>query len=310
MRLTWRYRWRPLALTTFVGLMDIKTGVNIAILFALLNKVAGVYGLIAVFTGGTLAQLSLYLYSVGALVVLTWGLRAVAEEDPRRTFYFAHLFSADHLLSTVWTVFFGVVWWVYTPHDGKRVANSKAQLDLIRWSNVTASAYASMTDVERTEAALRIWNKEKGFAAAVLVAAWLVRIYFIMLLYSYALHLRKGSYRSLPLTAALQPSHTRRVFSESDVDGSLHEDPTDELYATPLRTPNTGASFADFVSAGRTLRKGKPGRSWDEHDPAVDEVLFDEDERGSSTPGGFHSRLGTDETTSSSETDEATIARA
>lgn len=45
----------------------------------LLNKVAGVYGLIAVLTGagGSFAQLSMYIYSVLALVGLGWGLKAV-----------------------------------------------------------------------------------------------------------------------------------------------------------------------------------------------------------------------------------------
>ena len=50
-------------------------------LFQLLNKVAGIYGLIAVLTGagGSFAQLSLYIYSAVALVALGWGLRAVKE---------------------------------------------------------------------------------------------------------------------------------------------------------------------------------------------------------------------------------------
>lgn len=42
---------------------------------------AGVYGLIAVLTGagGSFAQLSLYIYSVIALLALGWGLKAVKE---------------------------------------------------------------------------------------------------------------------------------------------------------------------------------------------------------------------------------------
>lgn len=40
---------------------------------------AGVYGLIVIFTGGSLAQLSLYLYSVLALAAFFWGLKAVSE---------------------------------------------------------------------------------------------------------------------------------------------------------------------------------------------------------------------------------------
>lgn len=76
-----RPEWRLWPLSSFLGLIDLKTGVTIALLFALLNKVAGVYGLIAVLTGagGSFAQLSLYIYSVIALVALAWGLRAVKD---------------------------------------------------------------------------------------------------------------------------------------------------------------------------------------------------------------------------------------
>lgn len=54
----------------------------------LLNKVAGVYGLIAVFTGGSLAQLSMYIYSVIALVALVWSLKAVGQVRPSRLPFF------------------------------------------------------------------------------------------------------------------------------------------------------------------------------------------------------------------------------
>lgn len=100
MRLTLRPEWRLRPLTSFLGFLDIKTGVTIALLFAvsrlecgllsagqeltfattqLLNKVAGVYGLVAVLTGagGSLAQLSLYIYSVIGLVGIFLGLKAI-----------------------------------------------------------------------------------------------------------------------------------------------------------------------------------------------------------------------------------------
>jgi len=46
-----------------------------------LNKVAGIYGLIALLTGagGNAAQLTLYIYSALALIGLSWGIRAVNE---------------------------------------------------------------------------------------------------------------------------------------------------------------------------------------------------------------------------------------
>ena len=44
--------------TSFLGFMDIKVGCQIISLFSLFNKIAGVYGIIAVFQGGTFAPVS------------------------------------------------------------------------------------------------------------------------------------------------------------------------------------------------------------------------------------------------------------
>lgn len=162
----------------------------------LLNKVAGVYGLIAMLAGagGSFAQLSLYLYSVLALVALAWGLRTVKEvceiaivtlnyrhvlqEDPKHTLYFAHLFFADHILSTAWTAFFAVVWWIYTPHDGQRSVNSKAQEEILKGAE---GSNKNMTDSERIEAANMLWNKEKGTAGAVIIISWLAKVRSLLL---------------------------------------------------------------------------------------------------------------------------------
>ena len=43
-----------------------------------MNKVAGVYGLLSAFTGGSLGQLSFYIYSTATVAVMVWGIRAVS----------------------------------------------------------------------------------------------------------------------------------------------------------------------------------------------------------------------------------------
>jgi len=307
MKLTLRPEWRLRPLSSALGFLDLKTAVTIVLLFAVLNKVAGVYGLVAVITGagGSAAQLSLYIYSVVGLVALVWGLKATAQENPKNTLYFAHLFFADHVISTAWLVFFAVAWWVYTPHDGRRQANSAAQEEMM--NSGTGLGSHNMTEEERVQAAMTIWDQEKGMATAVIVLGWVVKIYFAALLYSYAIHLRKGSYRSLPRS---RPSPTLTASSLGMLPDE-EEDVVEDFYRLPVRAPPPQAqshsrqssqshapsgsisSFADFVSApgpGRA-RRGKPGRSnlsislnaangtakvgdGDE----VDEVLFDEDE--------------------------------
>ncbi|EPQ56603.1 DUF1753-domain-containing protein [Gloeophyllum trabeum ATCC 11539] len=264
-----RPEWRLRPLSSFLGFLDIKTGVVVALLFALFNKVTGVYGLLAFLmgAGGSLAQLSMYVYSVLGLVALTWGLKAVQEEDPKRTLYFAHLFFADHILSTAWTVFFIVVWWVYTPHDGARRISSPAQEDIIHRSGINVT----MSPEDRTAAAQAIWNKEKGPALAIVILGWLAKIYFALLLYSYASHLRKGSYRSLPLS---RPNPAAPTPAYAALPDEEEGDTIDEFYRLPLRA--------------------RPSSKADASMP--DEVLFDEDE-------DRHSKFAS---TSASTTEEST----
>ena len=212
----------------------------------------------------------------------------------------------------------------------------------------------NMTDEERTAAAMRIWNKEKGLAATVLIFGWCAKVrqqapigyvaffltvpqlYFALLIYSYAIHLRKGSYRSLPRTTdssysqytSLNGSARGAHFPETVLGDDDEE--SDGFYRMPLaaashavpRTPipQTGssiASFADFVSApgrGRRFRsqggaatpsglnavgKTNPG---DKDVDYADEVLFDSDELG-------HSKFGTEESTSVSSRDDDVSGR-
>ncbi|VDB99906.1 unnamed protein product [Peniophora sp. CBMAI 1063] len=274
MRLTFHFERVGWPLASFLGLLDLKTGVQIALYFAIINKVAGVYGLIALLTGagGTVAQLSLYIYSVGALVASIWAMRAVNEEDPKRTLYFAHLFFADHILNTVWTVFFAVDWWVYTPHDGRRIANSPAQEALI---DGYIGKHIDLAPADRIVAAETLWKEEKNVAMTIIVLGWLSKFYLAALIYSFAHHLRRGTYRSLPLSRS-QPPPKETLYQPTSALPAVYDeedDAPDAFYArspaTPVfspinpsvsheghrGTPSTG-TFAEFVGAPRTRGNG------------------------------------------------------
>jgi len=242
-------RWRFIPLNSFLGYFDLKTGVSIVLLFAVLNKVAGVYGLIAVLTGagGSAAQLTMYIYSVIALVGFAWAMKVVSQEDPRQTLYFAHLFFADHIFSTSWTAYFAVNWW-HRKHDGSRDLKSPAQDAIAKNAGVTID----LTYDERVQAALGLWNKEKGHAAAVILCGWLLKFFFAYLIYSYAYHLRKNSYRSLPSTRSSNSGGNQYTalpttrFTEVEGSSALGMEDEDELeldYYRGVPSPrNTTAS--------------------------------------------------------------------
>ena len=113
----------------------------------------------------------MYAFSLVPGTVGTHTPTYVWQEDPKQTLYFAHLFFADHMLSTAWLVFFAVVWWVYTPHDGRVQANSAAQKEVME-----SGQGHNMTEEERVAAAMSIWNTEKGLATAMLVIGWLLKV--------------------------------------------------------------------------------------------------------------------------------------
>ena len=87
--------------------------------------------------------------------------------------YFAHIFFADHILNTIWTVYFAVHWWLYTPHDGRRNANSPAQQALI---DGYIGEHQSMSEAERTAAALRVWRSEKAQALTIIILGWVIKV--------------------------------------------------------------------------------------------------------------------------------------
>lgn len=94
-----------------------------------------------------------------------------AQEDPKHTLYFAHLFFADHILSSAWLVFFAVLWWFYVPHDGTVQIHSDAQKAVQE-----SGPGHNMTAEERATAAMTIWNAEKGIATAMIVMGWIVKV--------------------------------------------------------------------------------------------------------------------------------------
>lgn len=98
---------------------------------------------------------------------------SISQEDGKNTLLYAHLFAIDHLVTTAYTALFAVVWYVYVPHDGRRVANSDAQKEMM---GLGGELLSSTSESVRKAAAEAIWKSERGFAAAVLVGGWLIKV--------------------------------------------------------------------------------------------------------------------------------------
>lgn len=98
------------------------------------------------------------------------------QENPEKSTITAHIFLLDHLLSTLWTAFFGVAWWVFTPHDGRRVINSAAQVELATGGAAVGHHPTVISEAQRTVAALQLWNQERAYAATIIILGWLIKV--------------------------------------------------------------------------------------------------------------------------------------
>ncbi|ORY32539.1 Inositolphosphorylceramide synthase subunit Kei1-domain-containing protein [Naematelia encephala] len=221
-------RLRPNAVCdSFLGFLDIKLGAEIILLFGLINKAAGLYGLIMILVGGTFPQFVFYAYSVGTLFAFLWALRTVKSESANPTLLVAHLYTLDHLIQSVFHYIFFHRYWYELAHDGQRSTNSRAQQDIIDLAisrgEVLAPSGEDADGMDELRAALagEIWRREKVYAVWVIIFGFFLKVYFILIIYSYAAHLRSSTYHTLPLTERAKATTIAHPTTEEDLQAEL-----------------------------------------------------------------------------------------
>lgn len=92
--------------------MSLRTGAEMISLSMIFNKVTGFYGLLAILTGFSLSplQLSMYLYSLGALILLAFLMPHIRKQSPFQCLALAWFYLIDTLVNTAFTSAFAVTW--------------------------------------------------------------------------------------------------------------------------------------------------------------------------------------------------------
>lgn len=88
--------------------MTLRTGVEMIFLSILFNKITGFYGILAVLTGYQLdaLQLSMYLYSLGALILSATLMPHVRKQSPLECLALAWFYTFDTLINILYTAAF------------------------------------------------------------------------------------------------------------------------------------------------------------------------------------------------------------
>ena len=99
---------------SFLYLMSLRTGTELITLSLLLNKVSGLYGLLALLTGLHLSplQFSMYIYSLLALLVGALLAPHIRTQSPFHCLALACFYILDSVVNAAYTAAFAITWFL------------------------------------------------------------------------------------------------------------------------------------------------------------------------------------------------------
>lgn len=231
------------------------------------NKVTGFYGLLAILTGLRLSplQLSMYIYSCGALVLLAFLMSHIRKQSPFHNLALAWFYLLDTVINTAFTSAFAVTWFLAVSADhsntgipkgapgsgtiddtagftSPKVNASKVEVVVTPGKGITggqeAVAYAAASGAAAAAGSPSLGHavgiEESVPSIFVVVVLTLIRVYFILVVMAYARQVLR-----------------QHVYSASSTKLHLH---TDGAADTPGDNP-----FAEGSPEGQGW-KGKLGR--------------------------------------------------
>ncbi|EAW14415.1 inositol phosphorylceramide synthase regulatory subunit KEI1 [Aspergillus clavatus NRRL 1] len=213
---------------TFLYVMSLETGASLITLSLLLNKISGLYGLLALLTGYDLSpvQLSMYLYSLVALGLTAYLFPHIRKQSPLQCLGLAWLYLFDTIINAAYTAAFGVTWFLVISqnYEGGKVKGPGSET-IAQTAGFTSPQYGSSTQerpTRRSDGLSNAVTQPESFQSIVLVCSlWIVRFYFIFIMFAFARQALR-LYVAIPRHTQL-PTHSRNtsiasVASIADID--------------------------------------------------------------------------------------------
>ncbi|PLB38845.1 inositol phosphorylceramide synthase regulatory subunit KEI1 [Aspergillus candidus] len=219
--------------TTFLYVMSLRTGASLITLSLLLNKISGLYGLLALLTGYHLSpvQLSMYLYSLVALGLAALLFPHIRKQTPLQCLALAWLYVFDSVINAAYTAAFGVTWFlVISQHYDSDAASGPGSETIEQTAGFTnpkydTSDYSSNDHEARSaldDGLSNAVSQPESFQSIVCICLlWIVRAYFVFVMLAFARQALRR-YMAVPRHTQL-PTHSRStsmasVASVADID--------------------------------------------------------------------------------------------
>jgi hypothetical protein len=193
--------------------MSLSTGASLITLSLLLNKVSGLYGLLALLTGYHLSpiQLSMYIYSLFALVLTALLVPHIRTQSPLHCLALAWFYVLDSAINLTYTVLFGITWFLVlaqhnageTPSSGPGASTiddtagftspqynvSKVDIIVDHGQDAVAAATPASAPAGATgNGSMRhaLLQPESMNSLGVIISLWTIRLYFCLVMLAYA----------------------------------------------------------------------------------------------------------------------------
>lgn len=239
----------------FFHVMSLQTGASLITLSLLLNKISGLYGLLALLTGYQLSsvQLSMYIYSLLALGLTAFLFPHIRSRSPLQCLALAWFYTLDSIINAIYTVAFGVTWFLVVsvhsengPSFGPGSSGIEASTgfpgnkynpppvqDAVRPATGTAQGVATTNYLlNSTPGSFGLNAGTPSFgrgvvfpesieSIAIIASLWSVRVYFILVMLAFARQTLRQQLLNGPIPRYSQlPNHSRNasVASAADID--------------------------------------------------------------------------------------------
>ncbi|KAF7714659.1 Kei1 family protein [Penicillium ucsense] len=190
---------------TFLYVMSLETGASLITLSLLLNKISGLYGLLALLTGYHLSpvQLSMYLYSLIALALTAILFPHIRKQSPFECLALAWLYLLDSLINAAFTATFGVTWFLVVSqrYEGGKVSGPGSDT-IAETAGFTSPKYdAAYVEIQNTkngnnfiahpprsvDPLSNAVDQPESFQSIIFICVlWLVRVYFVLVMLAFA----------------------------------------------------------------------------------------------------------------------------
>lgn len=242
----------------FLYTMTLTTGASLITLSMLINKLAGLYGILALFTGYQLSpfQLSMYIYSTFALILTVYLARHIRKQSPLQCLALAWFYVLDSIVNAAYTAVFAATWFlVLAQHDAGKADKkgpgastmddtsgftdpqlnvSKVEVVATPQSGfgggqdaVAAGVPASTAASSGSNGALQnaVLDTQNMNSIGVIITLWTVRAYFCLIMLAFARmvirqHIASNGVKNANYTtASANSSLAENPFSESRPEG-------------------------------------------------------------------------------------------